>query len=427
MDEEAATLAAARHPGVVELVGSDDGVLRTTMIEGAHTLAEVGPLTPDEVAGVLASVASTLADLHERGVVHGGIEPSHVLLGPAGRPVLCSLGRGGEPEADVAAVGLLARRLLDAGRPDPAPGPGAPTPWHRLRRRRLGPMLAPSAATVLGRLAARAAAADPLARPTARELAAAIREGVPTARWPAPSAGPTFSLSPGRPSSPRPRPWGPGRRPEPRRPVAAAVASSPAGVVEGQAVVPAAGRRRSRLAAILTAVVAGNVALVAAIVVVTNVLADSRGGGATVPPSRLSAGRSRLVGGPATPGALDDGVSTTSIPVAVRVWPPEPLDFRDGVLTVDGIRYAIGRQGDAVVAGDWACSGRRTPALLRPQTGEIFAFDLWPAGDEDAIGRLVGTVTGGTGLRPLDADGDGCDDLEVARAGASPVLLEASP
>lgn len=461
VEAEAAALAAARHPGVVDLISSDDGVLRTTLIEGARTLADEA-LTPDEVAGVVATVASTLADLHERGVVHGGIEAGHVLVDPAGRPVLCSLGRGGDPADDVAALGRLAGSLLAAGGrrdrsaaavvrrgrgragrtpsrsgqpgedalvpgPGPLPVPPASAGRGRLRRRRLGPMLAPPVATVLAGLAARATSVDPAARPTARELAAAIRHGVPTARWPAPVAWRVLPLAPARPAAGRRRwPWGAGRRTETRPPATTTAGAATDGALgAARTATGAPGRGGAQVAGIAAAVVAGNIALVAAVVVISNIVAGS--GGDAHAPSRPLAGRAEgsAESEPAPP--VDEGGATTSIPLAVRVWPPEPLDYRDGVLTLDGVRYAIGRPGDAVAAGDWACSGRRTLALLRAATGEVFAFDAWPAGSEDTAARLVATVPGASGLRAFDADGDGCDDLEVARAGDRPVVVEAAP
>src|SRR5687767_6114816 len=99
--EEAAALAEARHPGVVELIDTAGDVLRTRMVEGGP-LSAMGPMPAAEVAGVAAAVAATLADLHDLGVVHGGIDASHVLVAADGRPLLCSLGRGGDPADDVA-------------------------------------------------------------------------------------------------------------------------------------------------------------------------------------------------------------------------------------------------------------------------------------------------------------------------------------
>ena len=113
--------------------------------------------------------------------------------------------------------------------------------------------------------------------------------------------------------------------------------------------------------------------------------------------------------------------------MAERVWPAPPVAFEDGVLQVDDLRYAVGEPGDAVVAGDWACTGERTAALLRPATGEVFAFDGWASEGADVTARPVGVVEGASGLRVADTDGDGCDDLEVERPGRPPVPLRVRP
>ncbi|HVL28604.1 MAG TPA: hypothetical protein VM390_10685, partial [Acidimicrobiales bacterium] len=124
---EADLLEVAAHPGLVELVGLGDGAeveLRTVWV-GGPSLAAADPLDVEEVAGVVAATASTLADLHAVGLVHGAVEPSHVVLDEDGRPVLCGLGSGGlageqggagagvlDPSADVAGLGAVLRFLL---------------------------------------------------------------------------------------------------------------------------------------------------------------------------------------------------------------------------------------------------------------------------------------------------------------------------
>lgn len=377
VEAEAAALEAGRHAGVVQLVEVADGTLRTRLVDGACPVAGAGPFTADEVAGVLASVATTLADLHGAGVVHGGIDGSHVLLHPEGRTVLCSLGRGGSPADDVAALGRLVAELLAAA-PPPPEAPPRPAPGRRRRWRRGGAGTVPTVlsspvAPVLAELAEAATAGDPAARPTARDLAAAVHQRVATARVP---------LPPGRePLLARP----PGGRPP-----------------------PASSKERRGVAWVGAGLSA--LALLALLAVVSKGLAAP---GAATPRSRPPAIRSTTTVATATTG-----------PPAVRVWPADPLDFEDGVLTVDGARYAVGQAGDAVVAGDWACTGRRTVALLRPPTGEVFAFDTW-AEHEEVAGRLVGTVEGATGLRVIKGD-DGCDDLEVARPHRDPVVVDAS-
>jgi serine/threonine protein kinase len=129
LHREAAVLEQARHPGVVELVGVEhrggDTVLVTRFV-GSHSLATAPPLRHDRAVRLLADLASTVADLHERGLVHRRIEPSHVLLGPGGQPVLCGFGAAGAPDHDgeladdVEAVRALAVAVLQEGHGDAA-------------------------------------------------------------------------------------------------------------------------------------------------------------------------------------------------------------------------------------------------------------------------------------------------------------------
>ena len=120
---EAAVLQATRHPGVVELLGFTDegGVaeLRTVEVDGPP-LAAADNLRADEVAGLASAIATTLADLHDLGLVHGAITSSHVLLGSAG-PVLCGFSAAGppgptrQPADDVAALCRVVLELVDHG------------------------------------------------------------------------------------------------------------------------------------------------------------------------------------------------------------------------------------------------------------------------------------------------------------------------
>jgi hypothetical protein len=173
---EAARLERGRHPGVVEVLQAGAGRLELAWV-GSHTL-ETTRLSVPAAAGVLAAVAVTVADLHGLGIVHGRIDPGHVVLAADGRPVLCGL-RGplpGEPEPgpaeDVAAVGRLVDHLLGPdAEPEPIPDRRwARRPWSGYHRR------------TLQLLADRATHEDPARRPTARALATAIVEAVPDAR-----------------------------------------------------------------------------------------------------------------------------------------------------------------------------------------------------------------------------------------------------
>ncbi len=312
---EGERLRQASHPGVVQVVRSaphgDGWELRTG--HAGRALAAIVPGTVAAAAGVAAAVASTLADLHALGIVHGRLDASHVLIGDQGRPVLCGFGDGtgdARPEDDVAAVGrLLADRL--GGDADLEP-----IPERRWRRRRAW---AGWERRALLLLADQACAEPATARPTARRLAAAIAEAVPDV---VPAA------SPGRPDD-----TGDGVDVAPAH-LRAAATDRP---------------RRSAPVAAAALAGAGCLLLVAA--------ALGRRDGVDPPVQRVDAAS------PST--SAPEVVKHTARPVA------------GSVVSAGGNRYRVGQPGDQVLLGDWDCDGTATPALLRPGTGEVFVFEAW--------------------------------------------------
>ncbi|HEY4377234.1 MAG TPA: hypothetical protein VGM93_08745, partial [Acidimicrobiales bacterium] len=179
LDHEALMLAAARHPSVAE-------VLRFAHEEGAATLDVrwIGPSPLNDVpatdavraAALVSALAGTVADLHDRGIVHGRIDASHVVLTPDDAPVLCGFGHAvtdgdGDPAADVAGLGSLLHALL-AGPEEIEPIPDRRWPrrseWHGYQRR------------ALLTLADQATLDDPKRRPTARSFAASVEAAVPS-------------------------------------------------------------------------------------------------------------------------------------------------------------------------------------------------------------------------------------------------------
>jgi len=355
--EEAAALRAVAHPGVVKLVDVTGATVRTKLVEG-RALADTRPLTAEEAAGVAAAVATTLADLHDLGVTHGGVDASHVIVADAGRPVLCSLGRGGEPADDVAALGRLMTEMVNRRVPERQ----ASRSWAQ-RRRRLGPMLAPPAAPALAALAAEATAVEPAERPSARALAGAITQHVPSARLPQPEPSP-----------------------------APAQAS-------------AVNRRTRRWPNININPLSVPIALVSAVVVFVAAMLfmpmwESPGAAPSPPPT----------GG-------DAEVGTGSV----------AANFTGGVLTVDGSRYSVGQAGDAVAIADWACNGRPTPVILRPSSGELFVFDAWAEAGHDVTARPLGRVDHATEVRATPIRAGGCHELEVLRSQGPPTRLDVMP
>ncbi|MGH9278011.1 MAG: hypothetical protein ACRD12_07880, partial [Acidimicrobiales bacterium] len=105
----------------------------------------------------------------------------------------------------------------------------------------------------------------------------------------------------------------------------------------------------------------------------------------------------------------------------------EPVRFSAGIVEAAGRRWAVGEAGDVVAVGDWSCSGARSLALLRPRTGEVFAFSGWATAGNDVTAPLVGEVTGGTLLRAGDLDGDGCNELIVERPAGAPAVVRLPP
>lgn len=188
---ETERLRRAKHPGVVEVVSASTERLEIAWV-GAHTL-ETARLPVPAAAGVLAAVAETIADLHALGVIHGRLEPGHVVIAGDGRPVICGMS-GPDPSDeltgpadDVAAIGRLIDHLLG---PDAEPEPIPDRRWGRktwtgYHRR------------TLQLLADRASHDDPARRPTARAVANAIVEAVPEARLvPSIPAGSTPATEP---------------------------------------------------------------------------------------------------------------------------------------------------------------------------------------------------------------------------------------
>jgi hypothetical protein len=154
LDREAAVLAAARHPGVVQLRAAAPAMLEIRAVTG-WCLSDIGGLRPAEVAGIGCAIATILGDLHDLGIVHGAVESSHVLIGSDDRPVLCSLGRGRlrasamgpDPTDDVVALIALLSSLLA-----PSSEGGEDVERALRTRRRLG--RPPSARELATRLAA---------------------------------------------------------------------------------------------------------------------------------------------------------------------------------------------------------------------------------------------------------------------------------
>ena len=204
---EAAVLARLDIPYVVRLravLGEDCATVLVLDLAAGGSLAALlgrrGRLDPSEVVTLAAPLAQALAAVHAEGLLHGDITPSNVLFTAEGMPLLADLGlarlradtgevsatvdyvdpvvaAGGlpTPASDVWSLGALCHHAL-AGTP-PYDGDSSAQVLQAaaaVDRAPLG-LLAPTAPRPLVAAIEAALRADPEARPSASELAAALR------------------------------------------------------------------------------------------------------------------------------------------------------------------------------------------------------------------------------------------------------------
>jgi hypothetical protein len=98
---EAALLSSVRHEHVVALrsvVPTSSGLVLVLDYAAGGSLAALlavrGRLSGGEVVTIGAPLAQALAEVHERGLVHGDITPANVLFTTEGKPLLADLGVG---------------------------------------------------------------------------------------------------------------------------------------------------------------------------------------------------------------------------------------------------------------------------------------------------------------------------------------------
>lgn len=123
-----------------------------------------------------------------------------------------------------------------------------------------------------------------------------------------------------------------------------------------------------------------------------------------------------IVGAGAIAAVAQSGANSAKPPLPRATAPTTtttvpPFTYTDGVIETDLGRWAIGLPEDLITLGDWDCDGVETPALLRPATGAVYAFNEWAPPERDVVAELLGTLAGASELTADDVDGDGCDDV----------------
>ena len=134
--KRAGLAASLTHPRVVRVfdTGFEGGRFFTVseLLPGSLRTARL-PLEPTEAVGVAIGVAEGLQHAHERGVVHGHLTESNVLLGGGGAKVgdfaLGAVNASDDPRGDLRDLGVLLRRVRGA---EAGPVPDAPPGFARV-------------------------------------------------------------------------------------------------------------------------------------------------------------------------------------------------------------------------------------------------------------------------------------------------------
>lgn len=366
---EAQLLKRLEHPGIVQFVDFVEGhsVELYLAFVGPDSWATQPPTTPTESIEGLASAASTVADLHDLGTVHGALRPEHVLVAPDKRPVLCGL-------AD-------ARTSSEAGCANDLAG--------------LAGLIDHLAVSCQDRERRQL---DALARRAER---GSVTAGDLTAELDRLHGGP-HKLNRRRP---RAADLKPSRR-----------ASLAAAALLGSAVLG--------WIVLKPEVSSNGTAEISTVLVDGTQTSETTTGAAS---SDASPAQGPAEGAP-TDGE-PTSTSSTEVPAVPEISAAAVVEadattddrgLERLIITHGGRRYGVGRSGDQAILGDWTCDGDRTLALLQANTGVIAVFTSWPAPLERLEADYVTVVEGATGLRN-DPNG-GCDHLRVTHPNGSTLI-----
>ncbi len=434
---EAGLLADLDHPGIIRFVAlSEDerGLRLLTRYGGRETLATWQPQRLDELRRALEDLAGTVGYLHERGVVHRSIRPSHVVVDSLRRPLLCgfSSARRFAVPGGTAAERFGTPRRDDDNATDLAPEPPASTGESGpdvgdFVEGRLSDVVAlgETALTTLRRLEGQSTRAgrrrdDPRLRERLEAVAQAAASGrVPSARA---LAGQIQALGakPGRshafgtrPNSPDPRRGRDPRRlrhlrSRPRRATLIAVAAVCGGCALGTLMLMRLSETDTPPSSPVRSDIFGNPETATAETV-------APAGAPPVPEPPLVPPAAGFAPAPPPPPA-GDGAGCQPLAEGFRDVTgdgcAERIEIIAGFVSVDDTRYPVGEAGDQVAVGDWDCDGIATVALVQ-SGGQVYLFDSWPT-DSPLVGRLVADLAPPVQL--ADVPRGACNELLVRYA-----------
>jgi hypothetical protein len=158
----------------------------------------------------------------------------------------------------------------------------------------------------------------------------------------------------------------------------------------------------------------------------------------TAPP-----GSTRPEPGPDTPGATPGGASAggssggsgAAASTAGAGPAPDPDDpcaataacslvRPGGLIEHDGVRFALGDDGDGLALADSRCHRPPAVALLRPDEGATYFFDRWAEPGHDVPARRGPDVPVGSRWQPQPLGDDGCAALVVLSPDGSPIAVD---
>jgi hypothetical protein len=176
---------------------------------------------------------------------------------------------------------------------------------------------------------------------------------------------------------------------------------------------------RSRPSGAMIATVLGAIAALTLVGMTATALLGR--GDATPPPTVTESAETSNTPSPNTGTQTADPApptTDTALPRPVAPAPAAPTEPAT-ILEHEGRRYGVGAVGDLVHVADWTCSGEATPAVLRPDSGELAVFTTWPEPDASLLPAVIVVVDEAIDFA---IDDQPCPELRIRTARGSRLI-----